>query len=671
MAEPPSLGNRALRVVLSGLVIVPALTVTLEARNGRLLFIEYREPKLAAALLVGTVFLALFVSIHGPARSARIASEGLAENPELKPFALLLCLMALSGLWAAVPENWWYEVRQYSLFFAVALLVRWWARRDPSVSDGLVASVCGVTGLLALIGGLQAVGVLPWLVPIDPGYGVGYPSLLGYKNPMALAVVGQLFLLPLLADRVLRSRGASRRRSLLLAAVAALFILECVYVAFLKSRTSYLALGLGLVLGLALTLSRTSITERRPAAPHLGIGLLGAILTLGLLLGLNGDLRDRLLSVKVDYVDSWSESDRVTYLLNSISMARHRPFGVGLGDWQTHYPVYRAYNPEVAFSEAVQPRRAHGDHAQILGELGLPGFVLWAFFWAHLLWRRFRPDRQDDPIRSRWLGVQCFVFLVAMAGDFVLEHPYLKLQFFLALALPAGVSEGSLAAVRGNLPPIARPRHRAVRPGRPLVPVLALAVVSATAWETSKLAVRLRDSSLLRLHYVRIAEARAASRPPEVLRPDVRRALAAGDRFVRGHGHTKTFYKDYLIFAETALLSGRPGLAQDLAWTSLELHPYNSQAFRLLAEIWAPFDADRSGMFQEVHLDILEGPTSGFRRNYPSVKPLPPGDPPARRWFHRPGRPGGRGGRGRRLPGARPGGRGSVRRGGGPRRAPP
>lgn len=662
MAEIPSTGDRILRGALVALAALPAFAVLPGARHGHLLFLEYREPKLAAALLLGSVFLALFVSTRGVRRTVRAVAESLAVDSDLAVLALLLCVMALSRLWVRVPENLWYELRQYSLFFTLALLLRWWARREPRTSTLLLGAHCGATALLVLIGALQAAGALPWLVAIDPGYGVGYPSLLGYKNPMALAVVGQIFLLPLLAlpgppappalpglpalptDSAPRTGASARRRNLRLGGLACLFILECVYVAFLKSRTSYLALGVGLTLCLvlvgpsrpgALAPTRSpggpSTADRgpRPRRSDLakgGLVLVGALLALGLVFGLSQGLRSRLLSVKTDYVDSWWTSDRGTYLMNSVAMARHRPFGVGLGDWQTHYPVYRAHNPGVAFSELVQPRRAHDDHAQLLGELGVPGFLTWALFWCCLLWLRFRPGRKGDALRDRLVGVQCLVLLVAMAGDFYLEHPYLKLQFFLILGLPPSGAEDLRRPVERAKGPGARAASwtaRGSRVRRAGGALLALALVATASWEAWALMARTHASSLLRFHYLRIAEASAAGLPIDALRPELREARAAGDRFIRGHGHAKTFYKDYLILAEIWLLSGHPSLAHELAWDSLRLHPYNSQAFRLLAEIWAPLDPDRSRMFQELHHDILDGPTGGFRPDYPSEVPLP------------------------------------------------
>ena len=77
---------------------------------------------------------------------------------------------------------------------------------------------------------------------------------------------------------------------------------------------------------------------------------------------------------------TYLESDRGVYLRNTLNMARYRPFGVGLGDWQSQYPVFRSVRRSADFTDQgleVQVRRAHSDHVQFLGEAGWPGFVLW------------------------------------------------------------------------------------------------------------------------------------------------------------------------------------------------------------------------------------------------------------------------------------------------------
>jgi len=602
-------GERALRAVLVALVAGPAVAVTVGLGGGAPVFFEYRETKLAAALFLGTLFVAAFVGLHGGARSVRWTADTLRRSPELTLFAALLAWMTATGLWVEVRPNWWYELRQYGLFLAVALLLRSWAARSRGVAFLAGGSLVATAAVLVAVGLAQAAGLLPWLRPIDPGYGVGFPSLLGYKNPMALAVVGQIVLLPWLAGRAMDRVRGGPARGLLLGGLGALFAVECGYVAFLKSRTAYLSLGVALV-GLLVVTWRARRRGRLLAA----LAVLAAAGALAGAFALAPDLRARAASLATEHVGGWRTSDRVTYLVNSVAMARDRPLGVGLGDWQTWYPVYRAWNPEVAFSDRVQPRRAHDDHAQMLAELGVPGFLLWAAFWVVLLRRAFVTGARDDPFGTPLLGLQLLVFGVAMAGDFVLEHPYLKLQFFLVLALlPPGA--GRVAE---------EPRREASRPSAAAWALRALlaALVVAAAWEAWGLAARVGSSGFLRTHYLRLAEGSAAGLPPGALEDELGATLAAGERFLRGRGHAKDFFKDYLLVAEAEYLAGRPERAHELAWAALDLHPYDTQTFELLAAIWAPVDAGRSAELLAVRRHILDGPSRGLELPYPARRPL-------------------------------------------------
>lgn len=106
-----------------------------------------------------------------------------------------------------------------------------------------------------LVGWVQSAVPLPFLSPIDPGSGVANPSFLGYKNPMALELTGQMFLL---AGRVFRQESSRRGGRLL----ALLLLAEVVYLATLKSRTSYFALvGTTIFLGV-LWLVREGFSHR-------------------------------------------------------------------------------------------------------------------------------------------------------------------------------------------------------------------------------------------------------------------------------------------------------------------------------------------------------------------------------------------------------------------------
>jgi O-antigen ligase len=185
--------------------------------------------------------------------------------------------------------------------------------------------------------------------------------------------------------------------------------LELVYLATLQSRTAYLALAvsalLALVVGRARHLHREGERGRlapRGAAAVLALGAVLVVLVASLHPGARGRLATmgRILASPASYL----ETDRGLYLRATWSMVREHPFGVGLGDWQTHYPLHR---PREAFGgpeDLHRVRRAHSDHVQMLGELGWQGLAAW---WAVLgtalvlagrsFWRSGRRRRSPPP----------------------------------------------------------------------------------------------------------------------------------------------------------------------------------------------------------------------------------------------------------------------------------
>jgi hypothetical protein len=234
-----ALARRLLDTLLWGTVVLPALAFAYGTRDGQVAFVLYRDPKLVVIQVLGWLFLAaLFWS-----RSADLRLSRLAEKLRRPPWAWLSLFLAyglVTLLWVAVPENLLLELAQYALLLLLVLALDAWADRNPAVpaivQRGLVLSL----GAAALVGVIQGAFLLPILSPIDPGSGVANPSFMGYKNPMALFLLGQIFLLGHLA--VSREAGRVRRLLILLLAV------ELVYLASLKSRTSYLALAVSVVL---------------------------------------------------------------------------------------------------------------------------------------------------------------------------------------------------------------------------------------------------------------------------------------------------------------------------------------------------------------------------------------------------------------------------------------
>ena len=315
-------------------------------------------------------------------------------------------------------------------------------------------------------------------------------------------------------------------------------------------------------------------------------------------------VRERWMSVAgfLAQPGSYLESDRGTYLLNTVHMALHRPFGVGLGDWQTHYPVYRHHRREVAFTDEFQVRRAHSDHVQILGEGGWPGLLLWIAWLAVLIGGSARRHLDGNP-RALFYSAQLVALAAAMATDYVVEMPYHKLQFFLVtfLALaPAAEPSAENAPLRQR--PAAWLKACAIT-------VITAGIVVYHAGLLSKMHLAAR---IERLYVQATDELAAKGRVATATLEDV---LVLGARYDTRLGVHKTLHRDDLILAHTALLLDRRDLARELGLRALQRHPYSPNALRLMSRIET--DPQAAETWRQAYEHVMDDAVTGFHLTYP------------------------------------------------------
>ncbi len=349
-------GSRGLTVLLLLTVVVPALVISWGFENGRLAFVLYREPKLIAVSILGWSLVSAWLWKFRGGLSLSEVRRTLCRNP-MPVLGLFVCYLMTTGFWVRVPQNYWYELNQYLLLFVLLVILLMWADRDPAVTGtvrtGLLVSMAVVT----VVGLLQLAVPLPFLSPINPQIGAPHPSLMGYKNPAALAVLGQIFLLAGLIFDGEPSIAMPKTRRLLLGLLLAA---ETVYLASLGSRTSIMAL-VAAVLFLAILWSIRKPTLRRGVRGVLIVA--AALLICGVTLTASEGGRKRAASMVALITNpaSFLDTDRGTYFLNTLDMVRDNPMGVGLGDWQTHYPVHRRHDP----TRRSHPITRSGEHTPI------------------------------------------------------------------------------------------------------------------------------------------------------------------------------------------------------------------------------------------------------------------------------------------------------------------
>ncbi|MEO1367093.1 MAG: O-antigen ligase family protein, partial [Acidobacteriota bacterium] len=422
-------------------------------------------------------------------------------------------------------------------------------------------------GAVTAIGLAQLVTPVPGLLPIDADrYGVVQTSTFGYKNPAAWAVVGQIFVAAGLAATARRRRWRWGLWTLVAAQV--------LYVGGLQSRTALVAFVAGLVVFVALD---PGIGRRRRVA-----GLAVGVGALAVALAASPTARERA-STLVDLArpSAYLESDRGIYLRNTLGMVSERPWGVGLGDWQTEYPVYRSVGREFAFDGLHQVRRAHADHVQVLGELGWPGLAAWLGLIAWVAWAGAAAARGGSRTAAAATAQWC-AMAVAMAGDYVVEMPYARWQWCLLLAL----------VLMEAAPPRSASRAPSTAPSAPSAAMtgLAAALVTVVAFEALGATFTLRGAALearVEASYLAASGAEdAASRSVLWGQTAELGAALGGLPF-----HSKTRYRADLLAAHAASQVGDRASACRHLQRSLALYPYNPPALQLAARVASPQEA--------------------------------------------------------------------------------
>lgn len=276
-------------------------------------------------------------------------------------------------------------------------------------------------------------------------------------------------------------------------------------------------------------------------------------------------------------------------------MVRHRPLGVGLGDWQTFYPIYRLHDPQRSFSADYQVRRAHSDHVQVLGEAGWPGLALWLAFLATTVWMTTRSYLTTHRWEPFFIAGQLVAFVVAMGSDYVIEQPFHKAQFllvvFLALAtIPSRAVSRSPRGSRGFLA---------------VAIAVTLVAVCQIAFHVG-LNRRIHQAARLEQSYsdtLRLSPATGGGISSEACV----RTFGLGMRFISMYGHTKTFHKDWLIVAHCAQQLGHRELALAATQKTLDLHPFYPAAHLMMSRLVdVPEESQR---WARSYQRLLEGPS--------------------------------------------------------------
>ena len=599
-----------LRVLLFLSVAFPAVAVSWGYADGQRVFVLYREPKWASAMALTAFFVAMMVALRPQVWSFE-AQRKVWRRPAMVLGGLWLLWATVglaSGPERTVPELYFYEICQWWIFgaFLVTLLAAGGGKETSwasTVESALITSIFGVT----VVGCLQLWGWWPTLnelLPsINPQFGSNHSSLMGYKNPAALAVLGQIFLV---AARIFRP-GPVWQRGL----YALMVGLELYYLSSLHSRTSYVAVLAAMALGVVL-FGITTVRSGRAKdlgwkVPATVVGV--AVLFVGAIF-FQDETAERFRSIgSYLSVETYLASDRGAYLQNTLNMVEVHPAGVGLGQWQAFYPVFRKYQRDRSFDETFQVRRAHSDHVQMLGETGAPGALLWIGFWLALLWGTVRVYGRTSSLNVLFLSLQGAALFLAMCADYMVEMPFHKLQVLCVvfLMLNSGLGSGRQENSEELENPEKPQRSYAVKVGVSMIMLCWVFVSSVQGLKKHQVSAEIqrRHGELVE----RLArDGRVEARAIEDL-------LHLGRIYEGIPGWSKIQHRDHLALAHGALLLDRRDEARRHIHRALELHPYSSKAMRLMAQTVPPAQAE---VWKQAYRHIMDEAEQGFKGPYPS-----------------------------------------------------
>ncbi len=583
--------------VLAAVLVVPTLLVTWGRWQGEVVWTSYREPKLAA-LLVATVVLVAAVIWRRTVRPSDLLLT--VFRPAVGLLLLLVGWCVLTLLWAPVAEHVITELVEWAPALVFVILGVAWARRQPAVLGIVLGCILAAAGLCTAVGWVQLAVPIDVLLPIRPEAGVSAPSLMGYRNPMAHLMTGQLLVACGLLAELLR-QGRVR----VAGALAVVIALEAGYLAQLQSRTAMVAVAVGLsafLLGVC-CVARGERWKRWVVLSGLAIGLV-----LVVMISLQPAARGRAASL-LTYVSSPSlylQSDRGVYAANTVEMVLDRPLGAGAGNWFVLYPVYRVHGRDVGFLEHVQVRRAHSDHIQMLGELGWAGAALWLGFVVAVTLAALRGvGTQRSPLAVA-VAAQWLAMLATMATDYAIELPVLRVQMAAVVVLVLGTGRSESVAEE------AWQRTRASWLATGAV-VCCLVVVVALAVHLVE-----RDAAFHRAHAlydVLMAEMRSAEVPLErqrvygALAPEIR---DAADEWASRPGLDTSAVMLPALMTDVELIGGRLGRALEWADRTLALHPYYPNIVRTLAVATRPVSPDRARLYTLIWRHLLDSDSPGY-----------------------------------------------------------
>jgi O-antigen ligase len=130
---------------------------------------------------------------------------------------------------------------------------------------------------------------------------------------------------------------------------------------------------------------------------------------------------------------------------DTLAMIEANPItGVGLGAYETAYPIYSEDDGTVTLGQSLVVDRAHNDYLQVLADCGIVGFAIAVWFIVTIFRATWRGSKSRDSLSAGFAlgcGAGIFGLLVHSLFDFNLQLPSNALLFLLLAAVASHTAE--------------------------------------------------------------------------------------------------------------------------------------------------------------------------------------------------------------------------------------
>ncbi len=394
-------------VVMAGLFLLPLFYPGLWQTNADLL------PKRLALCALSLTLCALWVFI-----SFRLPTW--RPNPLIWPAAIYVLINLLSLFWAQAPFTGFVEAAQLVILFVVFLCITQQCRNTNLLPFACWATLGG--SVVSVIGIAQYLGL-----GFTHMLSVGLPSATFIFRNFAAAYI--IAVLPLSLFAFVCDSAPKRRLLWMFCGT-----LMGLYLIYTRTRGAWLGLAIALIFGAGVAFNTPLCRNRLIAlAKHSttkwGIGLCFTLLILGATQSANtpvgvvqrfDELKDTTMQTATSAFQAGGDRGRFTMWRHTLTMIADHPFlGVGLDNWEYHYPFYDHGDK---ITEHSEPARPHNDLLWIASELGLPGLAIYLYLLGMAFCTGFRTI-QTEQTHMQWAALSAMMGLIALFGDSLFSFP--------------------------------------------------------------------------------------------------------------------------------------------------------------------------------------------------------------------------------------------------------